>query len=298
MRMRMTLGELRRILLVEFKRPDDNTVEFTMGDIMNCLIDSVHDVVNRQGSGDVYVPWRYAPKFQSPDLDALGKRYGFAPKDALALLKHDEVTEASEGQSLPVRLVISPEARTRTLSYFASNIASRYRGSNIDVIVPAASGSQMAFTLANLISAKLDGAPVVMKDALKKTRNEDLKVDERRWSAWVADRRAEGKSDAYIAKARKAAENYADALKRNHGVEPAEAKKGRRESRRFFLYQQPGDPVDLGDLRGKTVLVVDDNIDAGHTYENIDRILTAAGADMDNVYRVAAFDYSARPNKG
>ena len=38
----------------------------------------------------------------------------------------------------------------------------------------------------------------------------------------------------------------------------------------------------------------DDNIDAGCTYENIDRILIAAGADMDNVYRAAAFDYAAR----
>ena len=270
--LRMTLRELR-VMLTE-ANDSGGDVHLSYSDIAACLEPSVKNVAERAGVA-TFVPFKYTKK--TPENV---KRLGMTSKQALGTLKRD--IPLPDG-----RVAVKADQKTfyGIVDMMARNIAGRMRRTHpdIDVVMYAASSSEMTLWLAEVIGESLD-VPVINDAVLKRTK-EDYDIDEDRFKEWSL-----GKSQGDVDILRALLEKHIEQFKRTGTV--AAAKATPFEWRQFFNMHVPG--PGMGSLRGKKVLVVDDNIDKGWTFAGIEKLLAAAGVSKDDIVFAAGFDYAQR----
>jgi hypothetical protein len=268
----MTLRELRDRLAEAFD--DAGSVQLSYDDIAACLEPSVKDVATRSGIA-AFVPFKYAKK--TPESV---KRVGMTSKQALGTLKRDIPLPNDK-----VAKKVDQKTFYSIVDKMARAIATRTRRTHpdIDVIVHAASSSDMTMWLAEVVGQTLD-VPVV-NDAVLKRKGDAFSIDEDRFKEWSQGRTAE---DVKIVRA--LLEKTVESYRRTGKI--AASKGLPFEWRQFFNTHVSGPGV--GNLRGKKVLVIDDNIDMGWTFAGIEKLLVAAGVSSDDIVFAAGYDYSQR----
>lgn len=268
----MTAGELR--IMLEEAFDDAEAVQFSYDDIAACLEPSVKDVATRSGIA-AFVPFKYAKK--APENV---KRAGMTSKQALGTLKHD--VRLPDGR-------VAKKANENTFYKIVDMMARAIAGRtqrvhpDIDFVMHADSSADMTMWLAEVVAQSLD-VPSVGDAVLKKT-TEDFSVDEDRFKEW-----SNGKSKEDVANLRALLDKHVQQFKRTGKI--AASKSLPFEWREFFNTHAPGPGI--GVMRGKKVLVIDDNIDKGWTFAGIAKLLVAAGVSPDDVVCAAGFDYTER----
>lgn len=288
--MQLTLGDLRLILLEAF----DGSLTLP-SDALTLSMVSPSELPqgssNREVKGtDYFVAFMPRKAFGSgpgyeSSLADLAQKHKFTPRDVMKLLKQTSV------QAGDVVLKTRPQDQAIAYRRIAARIARRFNDDDIDVIIPVSSNSTMAWELSEHVADLLHaehGEPLaqVLLGATRKRSAGDMEVDPEAWDAYVAET-----NPAEVIKTQKLLDKQLAIWKKNPNVEPE--MKGVPHSWRKFLHLH--DTTDeAGSLRGKNVLVIDDNVDTGFTFVNLRKALSNVGAR--NVYFAAGYDYK-NPNR-
>lgn len=272
--MRLRLGELRVLLHEAYDEGD--TVWLDGKDLSNCLVSSHKDVAERQGVS-VYVPFKY-----NPDPPPSVEKLGLTSKQALATLKRP--VPLGNNRKLKATNKAHDAVVERMAQYISANARKSY-GGDIDYVVHAASSSHVAEWLATLVGSHLD-APVV-SDAFIKKQGSEVDLNLARFQDWAS------KNPNIAPTVMLAIEKTLNTYKRTGKI--VASKETNVYWRRFFNNHKPG--PGMGALRGKKVLVIDDNVDSGWTFWGMHELLVQAGVDPYDIKYAAGFDYAERAAK-
>jgi hypothetical protein len=292
---RLSYGELKRLVLNELKQVDAEVFELDSADILNGCLEKTGKSPSKNTHNGIWMPYQHAKTFRTPKLqslhskmsDILGDVWDFTPKQALAVLKVGSV-DVEIGDGNLMTFVPSPSCREHVYNQMARLIVARFKSLDIDAVISASSSSEMASSIALKVAEWLPDASFITDAVLKKAAHE-VEVDERRFSAWKAKvKPAPENASLYRAHI----DNVVDATKRS-GKLPT-AKGTDHQYREFFNFHKPGPTISR--LANKTVLVIDDNVDKGWTSAGIEELLHAAGVGQKNVWHAAGFDYADRTN--
>lgn len=265
------LKKLRKILAEDIGNQDMLRLNFD--DIMLCLEPSYEKVVTRSGIA-AFVPFKYAETTPQHVEGA-----GMTSKEALATLKRDIPHVAQR---------VDSKTFYRVINLFAKEIAKRQMQvhPDIDLVVYADSSSDMTLMLATAVS-ELMGVSVIV-DAVLKRSSEEFEVDEEWFDEW-----AQGQTIEDVQMIRALLDKFVAHCKR--AGRDAASKSIPFKWRQFFNTHTLGPNAD--DVRGKKVLVIDDNIDKGWTFAGVEKLLINAGVAKEDIVFAAGFDYSERSER-
>jgi len=269
----MTVRELRTVLAEAI---DGEVVKVGYDDVVKCLEPSHKPVLERSGIS-ASVAFKYVKK--TPESI---KALGMTSKQVLGALKHD--VKLPDGRVIQK---VDQKTYERILGTLARGITGEMRKKHpdIDVVIHAASSAAMTSEMADIISRTLD-VPLVTDAVVKRSRTE-LEIDEDRFREW-----AQGKPEAKVTHLRSMLEKHVDEFNRRGQIGDLTSKGTPFEWRQFFNTHSAGPGI--ATLRGKKVLVVDDNVDKGWTFVGIKKLLMAAGVSSDDIVFAAGFDYAER----
>lgn len=272
--------------MIEMKKELDGSILIDSDDLSAALAERP-EKDSKVGGVDFYVPFRFKDNFSPGQFGSDQHRAAFAkslklkPKDVLAVLKHSPTTTEAG-----IVLKTTQRARDGVFRMMISAIANRHADLSISVVTHPQSSSEMALTLAFGVADKL-GVELV-DDIVRRKKSEELEIDEDRFGEFQQEALADGRGQAYVDKTRKDVEKLIAQWRKKS--ETPETKKLLHKWRKFIVLHTASNQI--GHVKGKTVLVIDDNVDKAETFKGIEKVLRAAGAT--EVYNAAGWDYSSR----
>ena len=140
--MQMTYGDLRRLLLSEFKQVDAEIFELDATDILSGCLDKTGKTLGKKTQNGIWFPYQYAQSFKTSKLqtlyekvsDALGESWKFTPKEALAILKLSSI-DVAVGDNKLLTFVPSSTCREYVFNQMARDIAGHFKNSDIDFVI-------------------------------------------------------------------------------------------------------------------------------------------------------------------
>lgn len=209
-------------------------------------------------------PGEFPRKYMDGTAAAVVDQLAPAVFDVVNVVKKDV---ALEGPSGAVKLQMSDGDRRVWWTRMASRIASKFSNERVAAVAYADSRSDMASFIAEAVAKRL-GVPLV-KALVKNTDPGKIKINADRFARWAA-----GKPEAEV-------ESFRDQLETNLRTLQNKAKAGKAVSiagdidvkrREFFRGIHDVVPGTLDSVKGN-VLVVDDNVDSGMTFVDIEAVL-------------------------
>jgi len=280
---KIILSELRQIILTELRAMSENSYYVDSDDLMSMLKLRANPW-SKLRNVDLYVPFRYVDKLVDTNLTTDLQRLQVLrekkvkPKDILDLLKVLTVNVSNT--------VFYTDQKSQDIVFkiIARKIAAAFQD-EVDLVTAPESGSRMASYLASEVARHLNVqyAPNLLQ---KKTASE-LSIDEPRFKEFSSRALSAGQNNDYVTRTRSRLEKHLQNWRRA-GTKP-ETKKLPHEWRKFFnMHKFSGDQS----VVGRSVLVVDDNVDKGETLGAVEQELLSAGASK--VFLAAGWDYSQR----
>ena len=258
--MRLKLRELR-VLLREAL--DGEHVSLSAEDFIPGIMAPKTSVM-RNRDINVFIPFKLQAKPRSSKLIELVSS-GLTMSDLLKTLKVNEVTGTN------VRVTTTDDVREQVFSTMARQIASHFEGESIDLVTAPESSAPMAEVLASKVAETL-GVPFESSILRKVKSPTSFSYDETRVARWAEDQH---KTPEDVAKLKSLLDKESAAMRKKMSKGDTVSTKGiPHQHRRFYNLMTL---THSHELAGKTILVIDDNIDRGWTLQGINDLITEQG---------------------